>query len=147
MQKIDKYIFIEITKGSLLTFFIFISISWVLQFTRLISLTNLIQVDIFTIFNLSIYLIPNLITIIMPFVIMFGLIITFFKLHKERELVSIYSLGLNINSIRKPLIFFSLLLLILLIVFNFYLSPKIYKEYKIKEHEIRNEINFGLEYN
>ncbi len=27
-------------------------------------------------------------------------------------------------------------------MFNFYLSPKIYKEYKIKEYEIRNQLNF-----
>ena len=59
MSKIDKYIFFEISKGCLFTLFIFLSISWLLQFTRLVSLTNLIQVDIFTIFYLSIFLIPN----------------------------------------------------------------------------------------
>ena len=142
MKKIDKYIFLEISKGSLLIFFIFLSISWLLQFTRLISLTNLIQVDIITILYLSIFLIPNLITIIMPFVIMFGLIITFVKLRRDRELVSIYSLGLSIKSISRPLIFFSGIILSILIIFNFYLSPKIYKDYKIKEYEIRNKVDF-----
>ena len=107
MTKVDRYIFLEIVKGNLLVFFIFLSISWLLQFTRLLTLTNLIQVDILTILYLSIFLIPNLITIIMPFVIMFGLIITFVKLHKDRELISLYSLGLNIKSITKPLMFFS----------------------------------------
>lgn len=142
MNKIDRYIFLEITKGCLLIFFIFLTISWLLQFTRLISLTNLIQVDIFTIFFLSIYLIPNLITIIMPFVIMFGLIITFLKLHKDRELISIFTLGLNIKSILNPLIFFSIIISSILIILNFYFAPKIYKDYKIKEYEIRNTINF-----
>ena len=109
MFKIHKYIFLEISKGFLLIFFIFLSISWLLQFTRLISLTNLIQVDIFTIFYLSIFLIPNIITIIMPFVIMFGLIVTFIKLHKDRELISIFSLGLNIKTILRPLTYFSII--------------------------------------
>ncbi len=142
MNKIDKYIFGEIIKGSLLIFFIFLSISWLLQFARLISLTNLIQVDIITILYLSIFLIPNLITIILPFVIIFGLIVTFIKLHKDKEIISIYSLGLNISSILKPLTYFSGLILSILIIFNFYLSPIIYKEYKIKEYEIRNKIDF-----
>ncbi len=142
MNKIDKYIFSEIIKGSLLIFFIFLSISWLLQFARLISLTNLIQVDIITILYLSIFLVPNLITIILPFVIIFGLVVTFIKLHKDKEIISIYSLGLNISSILKPLLYFSGLILSILILFNFYLSPKIYKEYKIKEYEIRNKINF-----
>jgi len=142
VNKINRYIFFEISKGCLLIFFIFLSISWLLQFTRLISLTNLIQVEIFTIFYLSLFLIPNLITVIMPFVIMFGLIITFIKLHKDRELISIYSLGLNIKSITKPIVYFTLLNLLILIMFNFFLSPIIYKNYKIKEYEIRNTINF-----
>ena len=142
MMKINKYIFLEITKGSLLVFFIFISISWLLQFTRLISLTDLIQVDILTILYLSLFLIPNLATIILPFVIIFGLIISFVKLYKDRELISFYSLGLSNTVITKPLILFSLIVLTISIIFNFYISPKIYKEYKLKEHEIRNNINF-----
>ncbi len=142
MSKIDRYIFFEISKGSLLVFFIFLSISWILQFTRLISLTNLMQVDILTILYLSLFLIPNLITIIMPFAIMFGLIITFLKLHKDRELISLYSLGLSIKAISKSLIYFTLIILSLLIILNFYLSPEIYKNYKIKEYEIRNKVSF-----
>ena len=142
MNKINKYIFLEISKGCLLIFFIFITIAWILQFTRLISLANLIQVEIFTIFYLSLFLIPNLITVIMPFVIMFGLILTFIKLDRDRELISIYSLGMNISSIRKPLVYFTLVILSILIIFNFFLSPVIYKNYKIKEFEIRNKINF-----
>ena len=142
MNKIDKYIFLEITKGFLLIFFIFLSISWLLQFTRLISLTNFIQVDILTIFYLSIFLIPNLITVIMPFVIMFGLIITFLKLHKDKEIISIYSLGLNTKSFSKSLFYFSFIIIFILICFSFYFAPKIYKDYKIKEYEIRNKIDF-----
>jgi len=142
MNKIDKYIFFEITRGFLLIFFIFLSISWLLQFTRLLSLTNLIQVDIFTILYLSIFLIPNLMLVIIPFVIMFGLIITFFKLHKDKEIISIYTLGLKTKSIKNPLIYFSFIIIIVLISLNFYISPIIYKEYKIKEYEIRNKINF-----
>ena len=142
MGKINRYIFTEISKGCSLVFFIFLSISWLLQFTRLISLTNLIQVDILTILYLSLFLIPNLAAIIMPFVIMFGFIITFIKLHKDRELISIFSLGLNINSLLKPITTFSLIILSILIILNFYVSPQVYKNYKIKEYEIRNEINF-----
>ncbi len=142
MDKIERYIFFEISKGSLLVFFIFLSISWLLQFTRLISLTNLIQVDIFTIFYLSVFLIPNLITIIMPFVIMFGLIITFIKLHKDRELISIYALGLSLKSITRALIYFSSIIFSILTILNFYLSPEIYKNYKLKEYEIRNKVDF-----
>ena len=142
MTKIDKYIFLEICKGCSLVLFIFLSISWLLQFTRLISLTNLIQVDIFTIFHLSIYLIPNLVTVILPLVIIFGLILSFLKLHRDKEIISMYALGLKTSAIIKALFFFTFIAIIFLLVFSLYLSPKIYKEYKIKEYEIRNKIDF-----
>jgi lipopolysaccharide export LptBFGC system permease protein LptF len=142
MNKIDKYIFIEISKGCLFILFIFLSISWLLQFTRLVSLTNLIQVDILTLFYLSIFLIPNLVTVISPIVIMFGLILSFLKLYKDKEIVSMYALGLKTNAIIKALFFFTFLSILFLLIFSLYLSPKIYKEYKIKEYEIRNKIDF-----
>jgi len=142
MNKIDKYIFLEITKGCLFVLFIFLSISWLLQFTRLVSLTNLIQVDIFTIFYLSIFLIPNLVTVILPIVIMFGLVLSFLKLHRDKEIITMYSLGLKTNAIIKSLFFFTCLSIIFLLIFSFYVSPNIYKEYKIKEYEIRNKIDF-----
>ena len=142
MNKIDKYIFFEISKGCLFILFIFLSISWLLQFTRLVSLTNLIQVDIFTIFYLSIFLIPNLVTVILPIVIMFGLILSFLKLHRDKEIISMYALGLKTNAIIKALLFFTIISVLFLLFFSLYLSPKIYKEYKIKEHEIRNKIDF-----
>jgi len=142
MNKIDKYIFLEISKSCLFILFIFLSISWLLQFTRLVSLTNLIQVDILTILYLSMFLIPNLLTVITPIVIIFGLSLSFLKLHRDKEIISMYALGLKTNAIIKALFFFTLMAVFFLLIFSMYLSPKIYKEYKIKEHEIRNKIDF-----
>ena len=47
------------------------------------------------------FLIPNLIAIILPFVLIFGLTITFLKLYRDREIISIYSLGLNLTCLKK----------------------------------------------
>ena len=142
MNKISSYIFIQILKGCSLIFFIFVSIAWLLQLTRLISLTNLIQVDIITIIILSFYLLPYLITIIMPFVLIFGILLCFIKLHRDRELIAIYTLGLNENTLRKPIIIFTIIMTLIFILLSFYFSPNVYKKYKINEFEIRNKINF-----
>jgi len=142
LNRISFYIFIQIFKACILIFFIFISISWLLQITRLFSLTNLLQVEIITIFLLSLFLLPNLITIILPFVVIFGIVLCFVKLNKDKELLAIYSSGLNIKVIRSPLIIFTLLLSLFYIALNFYISPLIYDKYKQKEFQIRNTINF-----
>ena len=45
MNKINFYILNEIIRGFLLVLFIFLSIAWLLQFTRLMSISNLLQID------------------------------------------------------------------------------------------------------
>ena len=142
MNKLNVYIFNELLKGFFLILFIFLSIAWLLQFTRLISVSNLLQIDSLSILILSIYLIPNLFTIILPFIVIIGISITFIKLFKDREIITIYSLGLNTNVIKKPLLFFLILIIFISIFFNFYLSPNIYEKYKLNEYELRNTINF-----
>ena len=141
MNKLNVYIFNELLKGFLLIFFIFLSISWLLQFTRLISVSNLLQIDSLSILILSIYLIPNLFTIILPFIVIIGISITFIRLFKDREIITIYSLGLNTDIIKKPLLIFSILIIFISIFFNFYFSPNIYEKYKLNEYELRNKIN------
>ena len=96
MNKINIYIFNELFKGFSLIFFIFISIAWLLQFTRLITISNLLQIDTLSILVLSIYLIPNLFTITLPFIVIIGISITFIKLYKDREIITIYTLGLSL---------------------------------------------------
>ena len=40
----------------------------------------------------------------MPFIIIFGLILAFIKLDKDKELIAIFSLGVSIKPNKKPLI-------------------------------------------
>ncbi len=92
--------------------------------------------------NLSLYLLPNLINVILPFIVIFGIIIAFIKLDKDKEIIAIYSLGLSIEQIKKPIIFFSIIVSIIYISLNYFFSPIIYDVYKKKEFELRNLINF-----
>ena len=143
INKINSYIFFQIIKSCLLVFFIFLSISWLLQLTRLFTLTNLIQVDIFSIIFLSLYIIPNLLTVIIPFVVIFGILLCFLKLYRDKEIIAIYSLGLQLKPFKNSLILFTFILSILYLMLNCYISPKIYEKYKYKEFELRNTINFS----
>ena len=126
LNRISFYVFIQIFKACTLIYFIFISISWLLQITRLFSLTNLLQVEIITIFLLSLFLLPNIITIILPFVIIFGIVLCFVKLNKDKELLAIYSSGLNYKVIKSPLIIFTLLpasfCIVSVIIFNSFID-------------------------
>lgn len=142
MYKIDNYILKQIFKYFSLIFFIFLSISWLLQLTRLFTISNFIQIDILSILVLSIYLIPNILTIILPLILIFGILLCFLKLYKDKELISIFSLGLDLKPIRNSLTIFTIIILFIYGSLSFFISPKVYEIYKYKEFELRNTIDF-----
>ena len=141
-NRINIYVFFQIIKSCSLVFFIFTSIAWLLQITRLFSVTYLIQIDILNIIYLSIFLIPNLLSIILPFILIFGILLTFIKLNKDKEIIAMYSMGMKLVPIKYALVFFTLIITFVYFLLNFYFSPKIYEIYKNKEFELRNTINF-----
>jgi len=141
LNKINLYVFIQILKSCTLIFFIFLSISWLLQLTRLLTLTNLIQIDLLNVIYLSLFLIPNLLTVIIPFILIFGILLCFIKLNRDKELTAIYTLGLELKPIKYSFAFFSILIFIFYLLLNLYFSPIIYEKYKLKEFELRNTIN------
>ena len=143
IDKIKVYLFVQILKYFFLILFIFLSIAWLLQITRLFTITNFLQIQVIDIFLLSMYLIPNLITVIIPFIIIFGLLLCFIKLNRDNELISILSLGLGLKAFKTSLMFFCISIIIFFAFLNFYLAPKIYEIYKIKEYELRNTLDLN----
>ena len=143
VDKIKIYLFFQITKYFMLILFIFLSVAWLLQITRLFTITNFLYIELFDILLLSLYLIPNLITVILPFILIFGLLLCFIKLKRDNELIAILSLGLGLRPFKSSLISFCLIIVSIFIIFNFYIAPKIYGIYKIKEFEIRNTLDFN----
>ena len=95
-------------------FIYFLSVAWLLQITRLFTITNFMHINILDIIFLSFYLIPNLISVITPFILIFGLLLCFIKLNKDNELIAIFSLGLGLKPLKQCLFLFSIIVLIFL---------------------------------
>ncbi len=140
--KINIYLFLQISRYFFLILFIFLSVAWLLQITRLFTITNFMNIDFFEVIILSLYLIPNIISVIAPFILIFGLLLCFVRLNNNNELIAILSLGGGLRPFRNTLFFFSLIILFFFVLLNFYFAPIIYKQYKIHENELRNTFNF-----
>ena len=143
MTKINWYFFIQIIKSCILVFFIFTSIGWLLQISRLFSYLNNLQIDFYKIIYLSTFIIPNLIIIILPFVIIFFFFLTFIKLDKDKEIIALFSLGLGTKELVKPIILVSIIMVIVQLFLNLFISPIFYEKYKKKENNLRNIININ----
>ncbi len=141
-NRINIYLLLQISKNFLLILFIFLSIAWILQITRLITISNFLHIEIIEILFLSLYLIPNLVTVIIPFILIFATLLCFIRLSKDNELISIISLGFGLRPLKVSLIIFSFFIFIFFSFLNFYIAPKIYEIYKNKEYQLRNTIDF-----
>ena len=140
--KINTYLFLQISRYFFLILFIFLSVAWLLQITRLFTITNFMHIEFLDIILLSFYLIPNIISVIAPFILIFGLLLCFVKLNKDNELIAILSLGDGLKPFRNTLFFFSFIMLFFFVLLSFYFAPIIYKQYKIHENELRNTLDF-----
>ena len=87
-------------------------------------------------------MIPNVINVILPFLMIFGLVLSFIKLSKDKEIIAIYSIGLSINEIKKPIIVIIAIIIIISLYLSFIFSPFTYDLYKKKEFDLRNSIKF-----
>ena len=143
LNKINLYLFFQICKYFILILFIFLSVAWLLQITRLFTITNFMHIEIIEIIFLSFYLIPNIINVILPFILIFGLLLCFTRLNKDNELIAMLSLGFGLKPFKRTLIFFTFVLLLFFSFLNFYFSPIIYEKYKIQEKELRNTFDFN----
>ena len=143
INKINTYLIIQVIKNFLLILFIFLSIAWLLQITRLFTVTNFMQVSIMDVIYLSLHLIPNIFTVIAPFILIFSLLLCFIRLNRENELITILTLGLGLRPFKITLLFFTFTLILIFAFLNFYLAPKIYEKYKIEENDLRNTIDFN----
>ena len=100
------------------------------------------HIEFLDVIILSFYLIPNIISVIAPFILIFGLLLCFVRLNNDNELIAILSLGGGLKPFRNTLFIFSFITLFLFILLNFYFAPIIYKQYKVHENELRNTLDF-----
>ena len=63
MNRINLYLFSQIIKSCILVFFIFVSIAWLLQISRLFNVMSHLQINSLEILYLSILMIPNVINV------------------------------------------------------------------------------------
>ncbi|PPR43092.1 MAG: hypothetical protein CFH21_00908 [Alphaproteobacteria bacterium MarineAlpha5_Bin11] len=147
MKKIEIYLLNQILKSFFLIFFIFTGISWLLQATRLIYLVTLHKIPLIKVFILSIYIIPNIITNILPFIIFFSILLTSIKLYRDKELISAYSLGVSARRMVNPFLIFISTMFVISLGISYYISPYYYNNFKKNEYNLRTNLdieNIGL---
>jgi len=142
IKKMKSYIIFLYFKYLLSSLFIFIGLIWLSQILRIIDTQFSISNQIIDILIATILVLPSFVVPLMPFLIIISSFFLSEKLYKTNE-STIISQYLNNHEKYKISIILSTFILIIYLLNSEYFSVNLYKNYKIKELEIRNNLKLG----
>ena len=150
---LNRYLYSQITLTFLPIFLGLFFITSVIFLVRIASLTSVVTINFFELFQLYSYTVPQIIFYTMPISFFIALCITLSKLSNEYELAVITSFGQSSLDIVKRLLPITLLVSILLIIISILLIPKAkflskqFMEYKKQEAKFNiKESEFGQKF-
>lgn len=91
------------------------------------------------ILKLCLYLTPYLLSTVLPFSVLIGIILLMSRYRKENKIIALQNLGIGPNDLRKPLYLVGLIVVIINYWLYFFISPSFYKEFKDLQIEMRNQ--------
>ena len=111
------YIIKNLLRNLLFVFFIFASISFIIDFLELARESQGKQMELLQMFSIVLCKVPFIIYSFLPFIFLFGSILTFTKLNNNYELTAIKSAGVSVWAICIPIVFTVLVLSIFMVFF------------------------------
>lgn len=110
---------------------------WLMQSLRFLDLVINKGLGLGTFLTLTGYLMPMLLTFVLPLAVFAGACVLFKRLNDDNELSSLFSAGLSPLQIIRPTLFAGIVLMILTYANGLYLMPKAQTAFKDLQFELR----------
>ena len=141
---INLYIFKQL---ALMTFFITTILTTAIALTQSLRFIDIVlnrgfPISIF--FQMILFLIPDLISIILPISTLIALLFTYNRFFVDSELIVMRSSGFSNNSLAMPAFSFALIVSLFLYGLNLYFLPLSFQHFRTIEHHVRNNITSYL---
>lgn len=144
MLKITYYIFRQLSLTTLFLTIILTAAVWLTQSLHFVDGVLNKGLPIRTFFYLISFLIPNLISIVLPAALLITVIYTYNRLIADQELVVMRSAGMSHWQLAKPAIIVASLATLILYAVNIYLLPHSYSQMRDIEHNMRHNISASM---
>jgi len=136
MKIISKYISKETLTTTIIGFFIF---TFFLIMNSLFVLSDLFikyGVNLIRIIKLLFLLLPSTVAITVPMAFLVGVLLTYSRLVQDNEYIAMQAGGISIKKITMPTINLSIIIMLIMILFNNYVLPKANLSYKKLYYDI-----------
>ena len=135
-----KYVFKHLLLSTVSVTLILTFSIWLTQSLRFIDFVLLRGFPLTTFFKFIFFLLPDLLSILLPIATFIGVIYTYNKLYGDSELIILRASGLSNLQIVKPALLLCGVVIMVLYSINFYLLPASFQKFKNMEVEIRTKV-------
>lgn len=141
MSILSRYILRELLLNSFLFLTIFLTL-----FTLVLGTINLrdfigLNPDFNIILKIYGLTMLQLLSLIIPLSTFFGILMTFYRLREDKEMLAFFTLGFTLKDLIFPLFFFTLLVFILTHLSQFYLLPSSKRQQKLVLLDLKKNIS------
>ena len=144
MTHLFGYIFRQTLWPSLFFLLLLAGIVWLSQGLRMLDMVINRGQTAFTFLELTLYVLPNLLTFVLPIAVFCAVLYTLNRLYTDSEIVVMWAAGLSRWAIAAPVITLAFLVTLVGYLLNLYLMPLGYRAMKDRVYEIRADIATGL---
>ena len=137
MKGITKYVLWQLLVGMILVTAGLTCVIWLSQSLRFVEMIVNRGLSVGTFIYLTMLLLPNFLSIIMPIALFTVVVFTYNKLIADRELVVMRSAGLSQNALAKPALILAFAVVFVGYSLTLYLLPNSYRMFREMQWDIR----------
>ena len=130
MDRLTFYVLRQLLVGTLIVTVGLTGVIWLSQSLRMIDMIVNRGLSVASFFQLTILLLPNFMTLILPIAVFAVVLFTYSKLSTDRELVVMRSVGLSQFGLAKPTILIACCLMAIEFLLNLHLVPVSYQSFR-----------------
>ena len=144
INTIDRYIFKMLLAYIVSISILVIGMVWLSQSLRFLELIINNSIGLKSYIFLVIFLLPDLISILLPICLLIAGIQVYQKLIADNEMLVLRSAGYSNFRIAKPFLIIGVVLTLLTLLSNIFLIPESFKKFRSFEHQIKNELSSSV---
>lgn len=141
LKTLDVYIIKQMFTSSMLILFVLLGIAWLSQIIRLIEFFFTYKLSFFSFLKFSSFLLPQMISIVLPLCMLIAVLFVFIRLVNDRELIVMKSVGMNSKQLSKSVVILSLSMLVFLLFLNSFIQPYSARSFRQFRYSFINDLS------
>ena len=137
MSELNKYVLRQLLIGMVIVTIGLTCVIWLTQSLRFVDMIVNRGLTAGTFAYLTMLLLPNFLSIILPIAVFTVVVFTYSKLISDRELVVMRAAGLSQHALARPAIILAIIVCLISYVINIFILPESYRMFRELQWEIR----------